>query len=268
LLTRLERVGEPSKVNSIGSTQLRLEGIDALELHFAGSHQPLSLASEARDFLTGQLDLNPVSNAPPNQLRVMPPVERDGTPGFILSRSLDPNGRPVAFAFSGAPPEFDGSEVQLDVALLEQSLNFTSVAAGHAHPLFYDTLFVDLRNALAGAAVAAREQQLGLWRSDRSHAGLHVTGQADLERDGVVFPKLFRRLTEFLAQPQQAVSGFLPWLAETREQVLDVSTNNFTHFDNVVAVDGDTIRLTRRPEELVFVSAKTDSAVFAPWLIV
>lgn len=175
----------------------------------------------------------------------------------------------MAFAFEGAPPRPDGSEVFLDVALLERSLNFRSLAAGHAHPLFYDTLFVDLREALAAAAVAARQGGLGLWQADRSQAGLTVADQAGLERDGVVFPKLFRRLTEFLAQQQaEGLSGFVAWVANKREQLLDVPANNFTHFDNVLDVDGDEIRLTRRPEQLVFVSAKSDSAAVAPWLAV
>jgi hypothetical protein len=182
----------------------------------------------------------------PELLRVDPPVERDAAPGFILSRSLEANGRPVAFAFEGAPPQPDGSEMFLDVALLEQSINFRSVAAGHAQPLFYDTLFVDLREALAAAAVAAREQELALWQADRSDDGLSVIDQADLEQDGVVFPKLFRRLTEFLTQQHgQGLAGFLSWVADKREQLLDLTVNNFTHFDNVLAVDGEEIRLTR-----------------------
>jgi hypothetical protein len=36
----------------------------------------------------------------------------------------------------------------------------------------------------------------------------------------------------------------------------------------VLAVDGDEIRPTRRPEELVLISAKTDRIEAAPWLAV
>ena len=119
LLDRLERIGRPHRLTSIGSTQLRFEGIDALELHFQGSHQPRPLADVARDFLTGELALNPVPYQPPGNTRVQPPVERDGATGYILSRSLEANGRPVAFAFAGDPPAPDGSELFLDVPLLE-----------------------------------------------------------------------------------------------------------------------------------------------------
>jgi hypothetical protein len=73
-------------------------------------HQPRPLADQARDFLTGELGLNPVAYRPPRNLQVQPPAARDAAPGYILSRSLEVNGRPVAFAFAGAPPSPDGTE--------------------------------------------------------------------------------------------------------------------------------------------------------------
>jgi hypothetical protein len=57
-------------------------------------------------------------------------------------------------------------------------------------------------------------------------------------------------------------------VADKRAQVLDLPANNFTHFDNVLRMQGDKVRLTRRPEEIVFVSAKTASPAVAPWLAV
>ena len=126
----------------------------------------------------------------------------------------------------------------------------------------------DLRAPMTQAAKTARARGRGLWSSDRSELGLTVSDQAALERDAVVFPKLFRRLTEFLNGQVGALDHFLPWLAAKREQVLDLTTGNFTHFDNVLAVKQGTVRLIRRPEQLVFVSAKTTSRAAAPWLAV
>jgi hypothetical protein len=40
LLDRLTQPGRPYRLTSIGSTQLRLEGVDAPELHFDSTHQP------------------------------------------------------------------------------------------------------------------------------------------------------------------------------------------------------------------------------------
>jgi endonuclease YncB( thermonuclease family) len=266
-LDRLERIGSPYRLTSIGSTQLRLEGMDALELHFQGSHQPRPLGDEARDYLTGRCALNPVPYAPPERLRVQPPVPHDGTPGYIAARSLEVYGRPVAFAFAGTPPQPDGSDLFLDQKLVRSSLNYRSVASGHSYPLYYDTLFVDLRATFTAAVKKARKDRAGVWKSDRTATGVKAASHADLEAKGVVFPKLFRRLTSYLdADPSGGVDGFLPWLAKTKEQVLDLGTSNFAHLDDLLAVSGSKVRLTVPPEQLVFVSAKTTSRAVAPWL--
>ena len=265
LLDELERQGAKYRLTSIGSTQLRFEGIDALELHFDGLSQPRPLADQSRDFLTGKLGMNPVPYTPPENLRVKPPVAKDGTAGFILSRSLEVHGRPVSFAYTGPPPAVDGSNVRLDAPLLRRSLNFKSLAAGDAYPLFYDTLFGDLRDVLAKTAASARQQRKGLWGSDLSRTGLAVTTRDGLQHTAVVFPKLFRRLTEYL-KTNAELTGFLPWLQASQEQVLDLATQNFTHLDNLLTVNGNTITLNRDPEQIVFISAKSTSAKANPWL--
>jgi hypothetical protein len=150
-----------------------------------------------------------------------------------------------------------------DEPLLRRSLNYRTLLNGHAYPLFYDTLFADLRSALTTAADNARSAGKHLWPRDRSQDGLTVADQADLEQDGAMFPKLFRRLTEFFTEPHAGLADFLDWLQKTEEQVFDLVANNLTHFDNVVAVTGSKVRLTRRPEQIVFVSAKTASPVVA-----
>lgn len=267
LLDRLERTADPYRLTSIGSTQLRFEGIDALELHFAGHHQPRPLADDARDYLTGLLGMNPVAYRAPANVTVQPPTTHDGTRGYILSRALEVHGRPVAFAFTGDSRGADGSEVSLDANLLKKSLNYESLASGNSYPLFYDTLFASLRATFARAAANARTSGKGLWTADRSMKGLPVDREADLEANGVIYPKVFRRLTSYLAtHTTGGIAGFLPWLAKTREQVLDLSTGNFTHLDNVLDVKNNRIRMTLNPEQLVVVSAKSKSAKAAPWI--
>jgi endonuclease YncB( thermonuclease family) len=262
LLDRLIVVRAPAQLDSSGTINLRFEGIDALELHYTPqvkggreSHQPRPLADQARDFLTGLLGLNPVPYEA-DGIRVKPPVQRDATPGYILSRTLETNGRPVSFAFIGDPPAPDGASVRLTTGWLRRSLNHKLLAKGQVYPLFYDGLFVDLRNALASATLQARMAGLGLWPQDRSQRGLRVTAQADLESRGVIFPKLFRRLTEYLVEHKSGAAGFDEWLAEKNEAIFDLRRLNFTHFDNAVTVTGDRVRMTRLPEELVFISAR------------
>ena len=140
LLDRLPILESPVRLTSIGSTQLRMEGIDALEIHFAGSHQPRPLADQGRDALTDRLGLVPITYREPGRTRVRPPAINDGQPRWIASRSLDVHGRPVAWVFTGAPPEPDGSQVFVDDALAVTSTNHAQLVAGAAYPLFYDTL--------------------------------------------------------------------------------------------------------------------------------
>jgi hypothetical protein len=81
LLDQLDQPARPYRLSSTGSTQLRLEAIDALELHFDSTHQPRPLADQARDFLTGKLGLNPVPYRPPKLLQVKPPSPQGRHPG-------------------------------------------------------------------------------------------------------------------------------------------------------------------------------------------
>jgi endonuclease YncB( thermonuclease family) len=267
LLDVLTQLDQPYRLTNIGSVMLRFEGIDALELHYrpssggANTHQPRPLGDAARDFLTGELNLNPVPYAPPRNIRVKPPVQRDATPGYILSRSLEVHGRPVSFAFAGAAPEADGSEVFLNVQRFKKSLNYKLVANGFAYPLFYDTFFIDLRNSLTAAVQAARQGTMGIWSKDRTTSGVKANTQAKLEEDGVVFPKLFRRLTDYLAETGGGLAGFKAWLAAKGERVQDINPNsstftNNTGFDNLVKVQGNKVKLTQKPEHIVFISEK------------
>jgi hypothetical protein len=217
-----------ARTGSRPSAQLRFEGIDALELHFEGSHQPRPLADTARDFLTGRLGLNPVPYKPPDSLDVLRPVQRDATPGFILSRALEAHGRPVAFVFDGAPPQPDGSDIVLKPAPLRRGVNFKSLAAGHAYPLYYDTLFVDLRDAFTKAAATARNKggrNLGRRPLD---VGPTDQRQAALDRDAVIFPKPFRRLTEYLKEHPGDTDGFAPWLASANSSSTSRPTTSRT----------------------------------------
>lgn len=264
-LDRLRRIRNPYRLTTIGSLQLRLEGVDALELHYQvpvkgarETRQPRPLADQARDTLTGLLGLNPVPYAPPEGVRVQPPVPRDVAPGFIVARTLEVNGRPVSFAFAGAPPAADGAGIELTTALVKRSLNYRLALAGQTYPMFYDGLPLDARRALLSAAQRARGAKLGLWRRDLTTKGAPAATQADLETSGVIFPKLFRRLAEFRAlRPNAPLAEFPAWLmAEKPEAVLDVREIDFLDFGQLVRVQGERVQLTRRPEELVFISAR------------
>ncbi|MFN8580823.1 MAG: hypothetical protein U0163_07605 [Gemmatimonadaceae bacterium] len=267
LLDQLKQVGFAYRLSLIKSTQLRFEGIDALELHYqaagGNTHQPRPLADTERDRLLTHARVAPVTFVPPANLTARPPAPNDGSRGYILSRSLEVHGRPVAFAFQGAAPSADGSHVHLDAALLRRSLNYDMLASGNAYPLFYETLFYDLRAVLQRAVKTARVHKRGLWAQgvDVTRTGVPAQARAVLEARGVCFPKLFRRIAEYQGTGGK-LKDFRDWLEAKDEAVQDLETGQDTHFDTFVTVKGTKVSLTKDPMQLKFYGAKTTKAAW------
>jgi hypothetical protein len=67
----------------------------------------------------------------------------------------------------------------------------------------------------------------------------------------VILPKLFRRLAEHL-DGGGVIAGFKQYLEARGDLVTILPTAHFTHFDTVVEVSGETVRLTVPPEDLIF----------------
>ncbi|MFQ5933431.1 MAG: hypothetical protein ACE5KI_02160, partial [Dehalococcoidia bacterium] len=118
--------GRAVDYNGGGFAQLRFEGIDALELHYRGLHQRVPECVSARDRLLRLAGFREVTYAPSSSGDVDTSV-RTASPhprrGYILSRSVDPYGRPVAFTFVGDTTDSDGSEVYLQPSAMAKSLN-------------------------------------------------------------------------------------------------------------------------------------------------
>lgn len=242
-------------INSQKDVQLRLEGIDTLETHFSTPggevHQPRSLANAATDFLLSHLNITNVVWDSAHRTVVQ---ADDGTPGYILSKQKDINGRPVCFVFAGNAPEKDGSDIFLDGKRLKQSLNHQTLAAGNAYPTFYQGLFSELRKVLTETATKARAKNVGVYKLDKTNSGVVLDRLAVIIDEQPILPKLFRRLTEFVAGEEPPnLEGFLDWLANRdTKPVLVISTQHFTHFDNLIEVKGQQVRLLELPENLIF----------------
>lgn len=235
--------------------QLRLEAIDSLETHFTpggGSalNQPLELAHAATDKL---LDFVGITEVEWNNAHTLVTDARDETRGYILTRSVEKNRRPVSFLYAGDPTEADGSDVMLGEERLRDSFNYAALAQGLAYPTYYRGLFSDLREVLTAAAEEARDDGRGVFAEDSTNEGFEASNLSSITRRHVILPKLFRRLSEYMVNFGTAV-GFKRKLEQSREPVLDLRTSNFTHFDTFIEQDdgSDEISLTRRPEELVF----------------
>lgn len=240
--------GVPADPNARGHVSLRLEGIDALETHFEGRHQPLALANAARDRL---LQLVGITNVVWDSQQGSVVSSADGAPGFIVSRATDKFGRIIAFVFSGAPPAASGSEIFLDVPLLDTSINAQMIRDGLVYPTYYSGLFADLRNHLTGLVAAARAAGTGVYGVDTTNTLFAVSNIGALTDQHVIMPKLFRRASAYVAGAGTIV-GFKQMLEANQEPVFDLVDNNFTHFDTFVEETNGQIRLTRLPEQLVF----------------
>jgi hypothetical protein len=97
----------------------------------------------------------------------------------------------------------------------------------------------------------AREARLGVWAEDRTNAGFEVEGLDSITDEHVILPKLFRRLAEYL-QAGGSVAGFKEFIKAKDEEIIVISTVHPTHFDTVVEVEENRVRLTEPPENLIF----------------
>ena len=229
--------------------QVRVEGIDSLETHYSAgpkTHQPLKLAHEATDqLLEFLLGITGVVWGPSHG-RVS--QAKDGTRGYVLARRTGPYGRPICFVFAGGSSGVDGADVFLTPKMAASSLNYHMLSVGHAYPLFYETLFYDLRTVLANVTSRARSEKSGVWKTDKSNSWVDGTDIPNLQNKTPIFPKLFRRLVDH-GKSGQPFSKLADRLA--KERVTIISTVHHTRFNKVVKIKGTKVRMSEKPENLV-----------------
>ena len=208
-LQRADRI-RPSQHD--GSVQLRFEGVDAPELHYGTDAQPLG--DTARDALLDWLGFTDINFDPHSKTRV-----RRATPSSvraaILTQMAEVNGRPVAYVLaesSGNLPA-DGTWVNVDETLLDQTLNVRLLSEGQAYYTVYTSTPVSHRRLFQAVAGDARTKKLGVWGHD-STADFVLVDQSSIGPGGqLILPKLFRRCTDFLKAVRKGFTGNLgDWL--------------------------------------------------------
>jgi endonuclease YncB( thermonuclease family) len=247
----------PLEINAKQHVQTRFQGIDALETHYsqggAENHQPLDLARTARDFVLSELNITGVTW---NSGETVVTAANDDVPGYVLARKKDIHGRPIVFAFPGVAPELDGTNVFVTAVRMQQSVNYGLLAAGHAYPFFFTNsgLFTELREAMTTAVANARLQGLGLYARDKTNTLLAITSTTEITDQEPLFPRLFRRLADFLEGNPPDLTGFLAFLAAQDTRVIVQSPFEETGFDNLLEVVlPHSVRLTEFPENLIFI---------------
>lgn len=239
-LYKLKRRGSAPKLSpKSGTIQLRFEAIDTME-----SKSALPYSKAATD---SNLELCGVPNGVGE------------ANGYILTNQVGPNGRPIAFVYLGDCDDEDGSQVYLDEVRLKESINYKQLQRGHAYPLFYDTLFSDLRIVLSELVVKTRMDQIGIWGDDVTISGAKYTGPDSVLTMKPLFPKLWRRLHKFSCaddiEDNTDLTYFYEYLSSLREErIFIISESKTTGLDNIVKIDGDRISLRFLPEDLIVIS--------------
>lgn len=212
------------------SVQLRYEAIDAME---KDAIPPLP--NEARDLNLKLLGYKKDSPEPY---------------GHVLTKGIEKNGRPICFVFSGESEYSDGEMIYLKGAQLRKSVNFKLAKSGMVYPIFYMSLYAELRLEFSTVIAKAREAGIGVWAEDKSLAGLSFKTKSDVRDLPPIFPKLYRRLQKSVAE---SVEEFLDELDYAGERVAIMSEQRFVRFNDVLSRKGaKQLRMLYRPEDLVF----------------
>jgi len=198
-----------------GSVQLRFEGVDSTELHYGNAAQPLG--AEARDQLLNWMGFSEIQ-FDKKRVTMVTSAHPGAISGGILTKGVDPHGRPIVYALLGANVvrEKDGATVNADAALLSKTMNQRLLETGMAYPLFYSSMPQDDQQQFRKAAAQARKKQLGVWKIDTTREFVLID-QVSIGPDGeCIFPKIFRRCTDFLKAVTKGFSGDLVnWLIST-----------------------------------------------------
>jgi endonuclease YncB( thermonuclease family) len=193
-----------------GSVQLRLEAIDAPELHYGSAAQPLGEA--ARDWLLAQVGFSDVAyevgtttvvSASPESIRAI-----------IYTKASDPNGRPVSYLHVGtARRPADGAWTQVTNAVLDRTVNAQALSDGIAYPTFYTSTPAPHVRHLRNLARGAQEDKAGVWAVDQTPL-FQLVDQSSIGPEGqLILPKLFRRATDYLKDVDKGFTGNLSdWL--------------------------------------------------------
>lgn len=174
-----------------GVIQLRLQGVDALEIHYAAPKpsvpadlkgktsatlkeppylslsQPSAMAKGAAEYFMKLLGITEVKwrNSPRGSYisearitvgsasAVVKEQGKDGVPGFIVTGDIEKNGRPIAWVFAGDTTLKDGASVSTDqlADIADKSANTELLRSGMIYPLYYMTLAGKLRRKLDAA---------------------------------------------------------------------------------------------------------------------
>ena len=254
LLSKLKNASR-LKESSDGTVQLRFEGIDAPELHYAGQMQPMGHESRDRllqwiGFRTVRFDNLTVSGSSPERVR-----------GAILSASVERNGRPVAYVLGAAEATGlrDGSSISVDDTRLRLTLNALSLEQGMSYFTVYDSMPEAQIKTFQQLTQKARTAKFGVWAKDKTNEFTLENAESIGEKGQLILPKLFRRATDYLSavRKNKTRSSFKRWLIDSKDTAspqdgLLLERGNKKRLSDLIEETGTRVRFKADTLELVF----------------
>src|SRR5256885_2309911 len=176
-----------------GSVQLRLEGIDAPELHYGRAAQPDG--GSARDWLLNQVGFTDVTYQPGTATGVS--AAQDASPAVIYTKASDPNGRPISYLHVGTGRRpTDGTWTPVTNSVLDHTVNAHALSGGIAYPTFYTSTPAPHVRHLRALARGAREDKAGVWAVDLTPLSQLVEPSSAGREGQLTLPKLSRPGTD------------------------------------------------------------------------
>lgn len=120
------------KINKTdGSLQLRLEAVDAPEVHYGNASQPLGV--KFRDQFLDWVGFRNIKFEDEKKPNRVTSAEPDTIPGAILSKSAEVNGRPISYLLldpdveqlrgNDGNPVKDGDSIEVNNQVLQKTIN-------------------------------------------------------------------------------------------------------------------------------------------------
>src|SRR5262249_45651627 len=141
-------------------------------------------------------------------------------------------------------------------AMLDQSVNTRLIVDGLVYVEPYDSMPMSLVQILRARVATARESTTdGLWPSEdvTTERATLFSSLADAE-PLIMWPKLFRRLVSYFAEGNEGLDQFDSWIRDDpihRDDTLRLPDGEKANMHDTYFLDGNTLRLQFRPEELL-----------------
>jgi hypothetical protein len=219
--------------------------------------------------------------------------QQDKIPGSIVTGEVEKNGRPISWVFPGSSADTDGLELSKEMlaSRVEQSANYQLLRRGLVYPYFFMTLAGRLRDKLAEAvrlaqADAVQQSQAlkknplkppakapNLWIYDKAADGLKIADLKIIIDEMELYPYLFRRVVKAWYRQQMqrywiALRDNLAYIFDEKDKsvilenffsdgdpyVFIISDQDFVKLSEVVQLKDNTLKLTRSPMDIVFLS--------------